>query len=148
MSFWITACSYMVWAGASTMGWRGKFFTETGCPFLVPLWWNCMYNPSELCMILLRATDLNLGASIWSLSKRAMTYAQGATFHPLCCRKSCSEEEKGQSDTTTKEHLPSLLGWLLFRKGKCVVLHSWRNSMTHLFCIATCIKSTEPFLWN
>lgn len=32
-----------------------------------------MYNPSELCMILLRAADLNLGASISSLSKRAMT---------------------------------------------------------------------------
>jgi len=63
-------------------------------------------------------------------------------FSSYAAEKSCLEEERGQSDTTTKEHLPSLLGWLLFTKGKCVVLHSWRNSMTHLSCPATCIKAT------
>lgn len=74
-------------------------------------------------MIVLSATDLTPAAYIQSLGKRATKMHKITLFSSSAAKNLVWwKREKGQRDMTAKELLPSLLGWLLFRKGKRIVL--------------------------
>lgn len=117
MSLWITDCFYIPLAGASS----------TGCKVFS---WDWM-SLHRSCLMKL------LIQPVWAVHHRALSCWPHSSSYIKCLSKHAmtqmhkvplfssaeknlfwNKRERGQRDMTTKELLPSLLGWLLFRKGK------------------------------